>query len=482
MATMTKDAVYRRVADSIQAMIDEGTYEPGDRLPSLRDLSRSLSVALNTVREAYLVLESRGEIEARPQSGFYVARPSSIPLHPPRPRPEPSAVSATDMIHQLMTDAQRPEFTNLALALPDPDLLPLRELERALVHVARYRPEALAAYQFADQTRELRGHIARRLHMAGVTRTPDEIGVSAGCMEAVSLALLVTCSAGDTIAMESPAYFSFRLLAAGLGLRVVEVPSHPARGLLPEVLEYVLDNHDVRAILCAPNFNNPTGALMPDDDKRRIVALAGARGIDLIEDDIYGETAFDGSRPTSLMAFDDEGVVIHCSSFSKTLGPGFRIGWFAGGRRHDQMLRLKEISSLSVSAPSVQAVTRFLAAGGYDRHLRRYRRKLYESKVRLSATIRESFPEGTRLTCPAGGMVVWVQLPRQIDSTKLYGACRDEGICIAAGPLFTESRDFHHFVRFSAGRFGAPEEQALRVVGAIARRLATGPHFTEAPG
>ncbi len=453
-------------------MVDEGLYRPGDKIPSLRGLSTSLSVSVNTIREAYLLLESRGTLEARPQTGFFVSVPVELPRHPQVEEPVPTEVSVPDIVHQVMADSVNPDINSLALALTDPELLPLADVERSLVHALRYHPLESLGYQFDTYTSGLRTHIARRMMAAGARVTPEELVITAGCMEAVSLSLLATCSREDTVAIESPAYFIFYRLMERLGLRIVEIPTDPMTGMQLDVLEYVLGTHSVKAILCTSNFSNPSGSLMPDDRKERLITLASSAGAALIEDDIYGEVHFGVKRPAPLASFDTDGTVIHCSSVSKTVSPGLRIGWVRGGRWGDDIARLKATFSVSSPAPSVQALTGYLDSGRFDRHLRRLRHRLNDNMCRLVNLVREEFPEGTRLTNPSGGLTTWVELPEMVDTIELYRKARSRGISIAVGPMFTMSRDYHQFLRLNAGKLGSVEERALMTIASLCREAA----------
>ncbi len=472
--TDTKDVLYRKVADRIQSMITDGMYGPGEKIPSLRALSASLSVSVNTVREAYLLLESRGILKARPQAGFYVAIPVETPRHPQTSDPVPTMVTVPDIVHQVMRDSVNSDYVSLALALTDHNLLPLPDVERALIHALRYRPHETLGYQFKGFTRDLRTHIARRLMAVGVDAASEDLVITAGCMEAVSLALLATCTRGDTVAVESPTYFIFFRLIERMGIKVVEIPADPDTGMQLDVLEYVLDTHSVKAVLSTSNFHNPTGSLMSDERKTRLVSLVSAAGAALIEDDIYGELHFGAKRPAPLAAFDSDGTVIHCSSVSKTVSAGLRIGWVRGGRWSEDIERLKATFSITPPAPSVQALTEYLDSGRYDRHLRKLRRALNDNMCRLIRQVRDEFPEGTRMTNPSGGMTTWVELPRGIDTVELYRKAREKGISIAIGPMFTMSRDFHQFLRLNAGYYVEKHEKALSEVAAMCRESLSG--------
>lgn len=459
--------LYHWVADKVQAMVLNGTFSPGEKIPSLRALAGTLSVSVNTVREAYMLLESRGVVAARPQAGFFVASPQELPRHPAWTKPAPTDVTVPEIMRQVLADTVNPDIVSLSAATTSPEYLPVSDLQRAFVHSIRYRPVESLTYQFGDITRPLRAHIVKRLLAAGIEAHPDDLIITSGSMESVAMALLTVCRRGDTIAIESPAYFFFFRLVEHLGLRVVEVPTDPVSGMEIDVLEYVFSNHDIRAVLCAPNFNNPTGSVMPDDQKERLVRLASDAGAAVIEDDLYGELYFNGQRPLSLAAFDRDGTVVHCGSVSKILASGLRIGWALGGRWGADIAHLKELVSVSPPAPSVQALTEYLDTGKFDRYLRSFRTKVSDNMYRLAALVREEFPLGTRVTQPTGGLTLWAELPQWVDTLVLYHRARERGISLAVGPMFTLTRDFHQFLRLNAGHLGKAEERAIREVGRL---------------
>jgi DNA-binding transcriptional MocR family regulator len=212
---------------------------------------------------------------------------------------------------------------------------------------------------------------------------------------------------------------------------------------------------------------------MPDDRKRELVRLAASRGLPIIEDDIYGDLPHRGPRPRCLKAFDAEGTVILCSSFSKTIAPGYRIGYIAAGKWHEQALILKRTLTLSGAALPSLAVAEFLRNGGYDRYLRSYREALRGQVGLMREAIGQTFPEEIRLSRPEGGFVLWCELPKGVDSMKLFHQARAAGIVVAPGPTFSsDMSSFRNFIRINCGSPWSPRiERAVGVLAHIVRGL-----------
>ena len=292
--------------------------------------------------------------------------------------------------------------------------------------------------------------------------------VTSGCVEAVTLALQATCRPGDTVAIGAPVYYTFLNSIQQLGLKVLEIPSSPREGMSVDVLAYALRHNPVSACLVIANFNNPLGGVMPDERKAELVRLLRTHEIPLIEDDVYGELGFGPHRPTAAKAYDDAGLVLYGSSFSKTLAPGYRVGWIAPGRYLDRVQRLKSVFSLATASPTQLAVAEFLTSGGYDRHLRALRRTYAAQVAHVRAAIARWFPAGTRVTRPEGGFVVWVEMPAGVDGLAVHERALRKGIAVAPGTLFTTGDRFRSCIRLSGAFWSDRIRDALRTVGGIA--------------
>jgi DNA-binding transcriptional MocR family regulator len=476
--TSTRPLLYERVAADVADLIARGTYRVGERIPSVRELSRQLRVSINTVNEAYAQLENRRLVEARPQSGYYVACPLPEPegaaeTAAPRRLAATSVELGSEPLAVMRTLAD-PQLVPLGRGVPNPELLPVDKLSRMLATEARrFRLESVT-YAGAKGLKRLRIQIAKRSLDAGCRLTPDDVVVTSGCVEAVTLALQATCRPGDTVAIGSPVYYTFLNSIQELGLKILEIPSTPREGMSVEVLAYALRHHAVRACLVIANFNNPLGSVMPDERKAELVRLLRSHDLPLIEDDVYGELGFGPHRPSAAKAYDDAGLVLYCSSFSKTLAPGYRVGWIAPGRYLERVQRLKSVFSLASASPTQLAVAEFLVSGGYDRHLRAMRKTYAAQLAHVRAAIARWFPAGTRVTRPEGGFVVWVELPPEVDGLAVHELALRKGIAVAPGTLFTTSDRFRSCIRVSGAFWSDRIRDALRTVGGIASGLAGG--------
>lgn len=466
--------LYEKVASRIAGMIEQGVYRPGDRVPSLRELSRTARVSLNTALEAYVYLENLGFIGARPQSGFYVCSrlPEPDIRAPGGEAPSPRAVEVGDVRLRALRNLGDPALVPLGHAQPNTALLPAGKLSRILAAQARRFETEIVGYSPAQGTERLRKMIARRSLAAGAPLAPGDIVITSGCMEAVTLALQATCRAGDTVAIGSPVFYSFLNSIQCLGLKILEIPSTPREGVSIEALANAMHRTPVAACLIISNFNNPLGGAMPEENKRELVALLARHDAPLIEDDVYGDLSYAPVRPGTAKAHDRKGLVLLCSSFSKTLAPGYRIGWIAPGRYQAPVERLKSVFHGATASPTQLAMAEFLSSGGYDRHLRSIRRAYAQQAAWMREAVGRHFPAGTQVTRPEGGYVLWLVLPERIDGMKLHEKALRAGIAVAPGTLFTTGGGFRNCVRLNAALWSRRVEAAIEKLGRLAGSLA----------
>jgi DNA-binding transcriptional MocR family regulator len=466
--------LYEELARRFARAIENGALRPGDRLPSVRALRGQEHVSTATVMQALARLEALGLVESRPRSGIFVRPRRTLPAPAPtRPECAPCPVTVASLVARVLADHRDPRLVPLGSATPPAELLPAAALSRALAAVTRAGHGAALDYEEHAGFDRLRRAIARRALAWGFAAAPDDVVVTAGATEAVALALRAVTSPGDAVAIESPAFYGTLQALEGLGLRAVEIPCRSDTGLDVGALEEVLGRQRVAAVVAVPNFSNPAGSLMPEAEKRRLVALLAARGIPLVEDDVYGDLALDGPRPPSAKAFDREGLVLSCGSFSKTLAPGWRVGWMLPGRFAERVLQLKFALSLATSSAPQRALARFLDTEAYDRHLRRLCGVLRCSAERLRDAVTASFPAGTRVSRPRGGYVLWVELPEGVDALALYSRALDAGVSLVPGTLCGARGGYERFVRMSFARpWDERLQQGVETVGRIAARMA----------
>jgi len=446
--------LYQSLADELRHAMNDGRLTVGARLPSVREAARTRGLSINTVLAAYRQLEARGLVEARPQSGYFVrsrlpAPPASgVKQAPTRARPAQPAV--LNRIAAVVAAQSRPESIDLSLACPKgSDFYPGEKLSRLVADLARRKPALLTDYSLPPGPLLLRREICRHALDLGMTLAPEDIILTNGCMEALQLALRAVTRRGDTVAFESPTYFNLIPLANQLGLKVIEVPTHPATGMSMDALELLLSEGRLQAIVAMPNVHNPLGTSMPLANKKRLAELANEYKVPVIEDALYAELQYTLPLQPAAKAFDRDGWVIVCASYTKTLAPGFRVGWMEAGRFQTEMAELKFCSSVSQPALLGEALGVFLQSGGYAQHLRRLRRSYAGQTDRLRGLIDTAFPAGTRATEPTGGFLVWVELPEGCNANQLFDAAIARGISITPGNLYSPSGRYTRHVRLS---------------------------------
>jgi len=468
---MPTETLYENVADRMQTLIEEGTLRAGERIPSVRRLHRQWSVSMTTVLDAYRLLEDRGWVEARPRSGYYVRPSPRKTVDEPtvtEPSRRPQRVR-TDIVMRMHSEINAADFVRLGAAAPDLELLPYRVLARRVSEMMRRHPQRCHTYHTGAGYEPLRREIARRMVDAGCTASPGELVITSGAQEALYLALRAVTQPGDMVAVESPCYMGLLEILETLHLRALELSTHPRRGIDLGSLDHALGENDIAAVAVVTNYSNPLGCTLSDDNKRQLVEIVTRHKVPLVEDDIYGDLPFEGPRPCAAKSFDRTGQVIYCSSFSKTISPGFRVGWSMPGRFHERLLWLKSMTS--IAAPSIPqlAIAAYLQEGGYDHQLRRLRKVYRDNHARFLAAIGRHFPAGTRATHPTGGQLLWVEMDRGVSGVKLYEQATKHRISVAPGVLFSAAGRYAHCIRLNLALcYDERVDAALQTLGRLA--------------
>lgn len=477
MKNSSKARKYEELAERLADLIRQGTYGPGERIPSVREMSRQQGVSVGTVVESYYLLENQGWIEVRPQSGYYVREPAHELLpepDTPPSAPDPAEVSLHELAMLLLRDSKNSNLVQLGAALPNLNYLPIEKINRLHQQAAREHGADAHQYQFPPGLDKLRAQIARRIVGAGCNLAPNDIMITSGGIEAIDLCLRAVCRPGDIVAIESPLYFGSLQTLEAQGLRALEIPCHPHDGLSLEALVFALQHNPVQAVLVTSNFSNPLGSQMPDGKKKELVDLLNRHEIPLIENDVFGEIYFGNKRPVVCKSFDKKELVLLVSSFSKDISPGLRIGWVSAGRFKKQVTWLK--STVSAASPTLPqyVIAELLSGGGYDQHLRRIRREYARNVELMSQAVMRYFPAGTRVSRPAGGFVLWVQIPESVDALELYKVALSVGITLAPGQVFSTTAQFTNFIRLNAAEFNYLIEKALETLGNLIDGLMAG--------
>ena len=451
----TDDHLYLQVANGVEKMITDDILKIGDKLPSVRLLSEEYGISMGTAFQAYYHLEGKGLVESRPKSGYYVRfNFKRFPDLPKVIQPEPisSEVSVKDTIASIYGDVASPIKMNFAIAVPDASLLPTAKINKSVIHALRKSKDHCIGYENTQGNIDLRKQIVKLAFNWGGKFKTDDIIVTSGCLEAINLCLRAVTQNGDTVAVESPNYFGIYQSLENMGLKVVEISSNPSTGLDIDCLEKSIDKFNVKACIVTPNFNNPSGSCMPEENKKRLVEVITKHNIALIEDDIYGELYFGRSRPRTCKYYDTKGLVMHCASLSKSLAPGYRIGWTIPGKFTEDVKQIKRISDISSPSLTQAAMAHFLGNGRYEYHLKNLRKALHTQYLKYTQAIIQYFPEGTKLSRPQGGFVLWVELPEKVNASKLRLEAMKHHISVVPGKIFSVRCNYHNFIRISFGK------------------------------
>jgi len=466
--------LYIKIAETFTNQVANGALRPGDRVPSLRKLSEAQGVSLSTAMQAYVWLENRGYLEARPQSGFYIRTPFAKLIPEPQSatvKTQPALAGTNAVLEEVMMSASDPSYTPFGAGCASPELFPNQRLNLIMRAILRHQPLHSGRYDLPPGVESFRRQIARRSLAMRCEVSPRDVVVTSGALEAINLSLRAVANPGDVIAVESPIYFGILGCVASLKMKIIEITTHPQQGMDLDHLEHAIRRHKVKACITMTNCQNPLGFVMQDQHKRALVELTARSNVTVIEDDLYGDLAFEGPRPLTAKSFDRKGLVLYCSSFSKVLSPGYRIGWILAGRFRAEVERLKLVSS--VAAPSLPqlVVAEFLETGSYDRHVRRLRATLACQLESVRQAIAKYFPAGTRISRPAGGYMLWIELPQRVDGLKLHRAALAERISILPGAIFSVTNRFKNHIRINCGHvWTRAHDRALLTLGRLCER------------
>jgi DNA-binding transcriptional MocR family regulator len=466
---------YQHLAEQLSILIRAGVLRPGERVPSVRQAQRSYKVSQATVLAAYRLLESRGQIAAKPRSGYYVnPHWAGLPLEPQVSRPASisSEVDVSDLVFEILESMKRANVVPFGSAFMCPRAYPFSKLARFLGAAARSIAPGDMAQGLPPGNPDLIRGIARRYLACGFSVRPEEIVITSGSTEALYLCLQAVARRGDVIAIESPAYYSGLQAIELLGMKALQLPTHPREGIELGPLANAVVRHRVKACWVMTNFQNPLGSLMPREKKEALVKLLAKHDVPLIEDDVHEELYFSPDKPKPAKFFDQGGLVLHCSSFSNCLAPGYRVGWASAGGYATRVQKLKLTTTLATNICAQVAIAAYLKHGAHDHYLRGVRRNLVASRDAMLGALLRHFPSGTRSTRPEGGYFLWVELPESVNALKLQRLAMDSGISLAPGPIFSARRKFENCIRLNYGTPWSPRlEKAMSSLGKMTASL-----------
>ncbi|PJZ41931.1 hypothetical protein CH370_06615 [Leptospira kmetyi] len=466
-----QNSKYETIAGTLKSMLESGVLRAGDKLPSLRKISLEKKVSISTVLQAYELLENEGYIESKPKSGYVVlARKgtSKIPTMPKKPKLV-SSFGIDERISSLIDSLQNPNILPLGTGIPEKEYLPIpslhKNLKKAILMADSHN------YQNSQGYSGLRKQLSLRSSLQGVATHESEIIVTNGCQDALNLCIQVLTKPGDLIAVESPVYFGILQSVQRLGRKLIEIPVNPIHGMSLSHFEEALNRYPIQCVIINPNFQNPTGSLLSNENKKILVDLCAGKNIPIIEDDIYGDLYFTASRPLSLKSFDKKENVYKISSYSKIISPDLRIGWIVPGKKSHELQKEIKLSRLALPSIPQIALSEYLKTS-YERNLKPLRRNLSSNLAKIRESVLKHFPESTYISNPQGGLVFWIELPDKIDSLLLQNEAWKHNVSIAPGPIFSGTGNFRNFLRLSGGvRLTSKVEEKIKTLGKLADKL-----------
>lgn len=459
---------YQYLANLLAERIEQGLYRHGEKLPSVRTLSQEHGVSISTVQQAYQTLENLQLIAAQPRSGYFVAPRKAQPPVPAMSSPvqRPVEITQWDEVNTLLADHHDKSLIAFGSGAPDVSQATLKPLWRELSRLVQHNPCAVLGYDELPGRKDLREQIARIMLDSETVVVAEDVVVTNGCHSALAIALLAVCKPGDIVAVESPCYYGTMQMLRGFDIKAIEIPTDPQTGISIEALELALEQWPIKGVILVPNCNNPLGFIMPDARKRAVLSLAQRHDIVIFEDDIYGELAREYPRPRTIKSWDIDGRVLLCSSFTKSIAPGLRVGWIVPGRYRDRVLHMKYATS-STSVPAMQmAVAAFIRDGHYHRHLRRMRQIYQHNMEDWTCRVRQYFPCDICVTRPQGSFMLWIELPEMVDMVCVAKQLCRLKIQVAPGSLFSATGKYRNCLRINCALpLNDKNQEALRLMG-----------------
>ncbi len=448
----SKTPLYQQIKTHLRNSILSGNLPADTRLPASRALAHSLGVNRITVESAYDELEAEGLIFSRLGSGTYVLPRKDLP-----PLPKEGNEATWPLWQRLAAPHDgkplnagpeamlrlggHPEPISFASGQSDSRLFPAEDFRRVLQGVMRR--DGIAALDYGEPAGHmpLRVTIAHVLASQGLQVRPENVLITAGSQQALSLVAQLLLKPGDVILVESPTYSGALDLFRALGFRIVGVPVD-RQGMQVELLEKLLQQHHPKLIYTIPNFHNPTGTCLSGARRHELIVLADRYNVPILEDDFVGDLRYEGRTQPALKALDPGGRVIYISTFSKMLMPGLRVGFLvAEGPVFDGLVRFKHASDLATSSLVQRALEAYVTVGRYQAHLRRSSQELRRRRDAMVHAIRQYLPGGVHMDVPQGGLFLWLQLPNGLPADDLLPTACERGVNFAPGSDFFADAD-----------------------------------------
>ncbi|MGL6026973.1 MAG: PLP-dependent aminotransferase family protein [Vibrio sp.] len=463
------------LADTIKHQIEQNIWLSGEKIPSIRTSCKRYQLSIETVLQAYQQLEDQGYVRSKPKSGYFVLPRRTLTSGDSRLKTiKPYPVKISDLLYDVLQRAKDSDIIPFSSAFPDPTLFPHQALSRSLANASRQMVGSCMLTNLPPGSQTLRRQIAQRYQISGLNVLPDDIVITSGAMEALNLCLQSCTKPGDLVAIEYPAFYGVLQTIERLNLTAVEIPTDPQNGLDLDVLASVFATMDIKACWFMTESQNPVGYSMNEQSKQRLAELVNHYHIPMIEDDVYRELYVGNQGSLPAKAYDKIGNIMLCGSFSKSLSPGFRIGWVVAGNQALNLQRLQHLSTLSSSIPIQLGLSHYLTFYNFDHHLKKLRKVLNERKKRHVELLQAYLPASSTIHPSKGGYFVWVELPSNIAAEWLYQQALEHNIAIAPGIIFSSDQRFCHHIRLNCSyACDAKIEQAIQTLGQLIDTLST---------
>lgn len=464
--------IYLQIRDRISRLIKSGRLQSGERLPSIRSLAESVQVNKLTVIEAYSVLEADGLIHARQGAGYFVnsAAIGSLKLK--------STFAPTQDV--IITEQERSSFFEqytaslqaqkqgeiLDFSSGFPSSSGLKHLQRIARRAVVRAADTLFQYDFPQGQLTLQKQIVQMLVQQGLEVSPEELIITNGSEQALSLAIRYYVQPGDWVIVETPTYHGALGILEDLGAKVIGIPMTVA-GMNLELLEQYLCSHRPKLIYTISTLHNPTGLTTSQTHRQQLLALAEQYECPILEDNAYEGLNFE-PVPAPIKALDRHDWVTYISTFSKTLMPGLRVGYMVvTGKHYRCIVKQKLLHDLHVSTVSQAIVSEYLASGHYRRHLSRLRANNLQSRNAMLQALERYFPQEVGWTVPKGGLFLWVHFPSSIPIQAIRNQAAAQKVLVACGSAFFPSQKGYPAMRLNFSHLPEDIDRGIAVLGTV---------------
>ena len=437
-----------QLALSLKHLIETGTWKLHEKLPSLRQQAETSGFSLITVMNAYQELEAQGLIYSKEKLGYFVAdNPLQTALAKKVVLNE--KIEINSLVFRYLKSIQSEKIVPLGSAFPNSQLLYSPKLMQTLAQQAKHRISYEQTPSLPPGNYELRKQIAQRYCMQGIPTDPSDIVITSGGLDALNLSLKAMTQMGDYILLQETIFYGAWQAAENLGLKVITIPEHPEHGLDLDAFKKAITSYPIKVCLLMLNSHNPIGFTVSEDIKFELAKLLHEHEIYLIEDDVYEELYYDQKKPLSMKYYDQQNLVLHCSSFSKTLGAGFRVGWVYAGKFSEHIQHVQLMSTISVNSFIQNALADYLTHRHYEKHLKNLRNTLKRLKNQYYQYLIKKLPEDCQVSYYPSGYFLWITLPQHIDSSRIYEKMILNDVGVAPSILFYRKNKKQNHIRIN---------------------------------